>query len=130
MNSNCRLGPSRAIPCVEQCQRSRPDRTGQRVELANAVEAADVTDSALTVTVGLLDSMAQGAIFGGFAEHDAPPVVLLKGFVDPIACAGQLYCLSLPPLKGVDYPFYKGRYAGCTLWILGRSRVAEPCRSA
>ena len=38
-------------------------------------------DGSLAVTVGLLDSMAQDVIFGGFAEHDAPAVLLLKGFV-------------------------------------------------
>jgi hypothetical protein len=47
-------------------------------------------------------------IFGGFAEHDAPAVLLLKGLFDPKACVDQVYCLSLPPTQERRLPFYKG----------------------
>jgi hypothetical protein len=64
----------------KQREHSAPDPSGQRVE-------ADIADGALAITVSLLDGVAQGAIFGRLAEHDAVVVLLLKGLVAPIASA-------------------------------------------
>ena len=78
-------GALRLWPCrrIKQRQRSLPDRAGQRVEPIHAVQAADVTDSALAIAVGLLDRVTQPPELVGLADHPAPAFVtlLLVGLV-------------------------------------------------
>jgi len=76
-------GALRLWPCrrIKQRQRSLPDRAGQRVEPIHAVQAADVTDSALAIAVGLLDGVAQAFKLVGLADDYAVIGLLLIGLV-------------------------------------------------
>jgi hypothetical protein len=66
---------------TKERQGGRPNRTWQRVERLNAVQAADVEDGALAITIGFLDGVAQASELGRLAEHDMLAVLLLKGLV-------------------------------------------------
>jgi hypothetical protein len=66
---------------IEQRERGAPYRAGQCVELADAVQAADVADGALAVACGLLDGVAQTTILVGLAVHPAHVTPLLVGLV-------------------------------------------------